>query len=152
MGQQRGKKMEKYCHNSSWQVKLSAVLMGTGQICYGSIIKGILFLISEVSIVLYFVIRGWRDIVGFFTLGTQKGDAWLGIEGDNSVVMLLMGIFAWIVLGVFIMLYRLNLKDVCSMQKRMEQGKHRLTFREEIGQLLDKKFYILVLALPVLGV
>lgn len=31
-------------------------------------------------------------------------------------------------------------------------GKHRLTFREEIGQLLDKKFYILVLALPVLGV
>lgn len=38
------------------------------------------------------------------------------------------------------------------MQKRMEQGKHRLTFREEIGQLLDKKFYILVLALPVLGV
>lgn len=36
--------------------------------------------------------------------------------------------------------------------KRMEQGKHRLTFREEIGQLLDKKFYILVLALPVLGV
>ena len=54
--------------------------------------------------------------------------------------------------GVFIMLYRLNLKDVCSMQKRMEQGKHRLTFREEIGQLLDKKFYILVLALPVLGV
>ena len=63
-----------------------------------------------------------------------------------------MGIFAWIVFGVFIMLYRLNLKDVCSMQKRMEQGKHRLTFREEIGQLLDKKFYILVLALPVLGV
>ena len=65
MGQQRGKKMEKYCHNSSWQVKLSAVLMGTGQICYGSIIKGILFLISEVSIVLYFVVRGWCDIVGF---------------------------------------------------------------------------------------
>ena len=27
-----------------------------------------------------------------------------------------------------------------------------MTFREEIGQLLDKKFYILVLALPVLGV
>ena len=63
-----------------------------------------------------------------------------------------MGIFAWIVFGVFIMLYRLKLKDVYSMQKRMEQGKHRLTFREEIGQLLDKKFYILVLALPVLGV
>ena len=25
-----------------------------------------------------------------------------------------MGIFAWIVFGVFIMLYRLNLNDVCS--------------------------------------
>lgn len=64
-----------------------------------------------------------------------------------------MGIFAWIVFGVFIMLYRLNLKDVCSMQKTVwNRGNTGLTFREEIGQLLDKKFYILVLALPVLGV
>lgn len=152
MGRQRRKNILEYYRDSSWQVKLSAILMGGGQICYGSIIKGLLFLITELSIIIYFVIRGWSDILGFFTLGTQKGDAWLGITGDNSVVMLLMGIFAWIVAGTFIVLYRMNLKDAYGMQKRREQGLECLTFRQEISQLLDKKFYVLVLILPVLGV
>ena len=152
MGRQRRKNILEYYRDSSWQVKLSAILMGGGQICYGSIIKGLLFLITELSIIIYFVIRGWSDILGFFTLGTQKGDAWLGTTGDNSVVMLLMGIFAWIVAGTFIVLYRMNLKDVYAMQKRIEQGQKCLTFRQEISQLLDKKFYVLVLVLPVLGV
>ena len=152
MGRQRRKNILEYYRDSSWQVKLSAILMGGGQICYGSIIKGLLFLITELSIIIYFVIRGWSDILGFFTLGTQKGDAWLGTTGDNSVVMLLMGIFAWIVAGTFIVLYRMNLKDAYAMQKRIEQGQKCLTFRQEISQLLDKKFYVLVLVLPVLGV
>lgn len=152
MGRQRRKHILECYRNSSWQVKLSAILMGGGQICYGSIIKGLLFLITELSISIYFVIRGWSDILGFFTLGTQKGDAWLGTTGDNSVVMLLMGIFAWIVVGTFIVLYRMNLKDAYAMQKRIEQGQKCLTFRQEISQLLDKKFYVLVLVLPVLGV
>lgn len=152
MGRQRRKNILECYRNSSWQVKLSAILMGGGQICYGSIIKGLLFLITELSIIIYFVIRGWSDILGFFTLGTQKGDAWLGTTGDNSVVMLLMGIFAWIVAGTFIVFYRMNLKDAYAMQKRIEQGQKCLTFRQEISQLLDKKFYVLVLVLPVLGV
>ena len=152
MGRQRRKNILEYYRDSSWQVKLSAILMGGGQICYGSIIKGLLFLVTELSIIIYFVIRGWSDILGFFTLGTQKGDAWLGTTGDNSVVMLLMGIFAWIVAGTFIVLYRMNLKDAYAMQKRIEQGQKCLTFRQEISQLLDKKFYVLVLVLPVLGV
>ena len=152
MGRQRRKNILEYYRDSSWQVKLSAILMGGGQICYGSIIKGLLFFITELSIIIYFVIRGWSDILGFFTLGTQKGDAWLGTTGDNSVVMLLMGIFAWIVAGTFIVLYRMNLKDAYAMQKRIEQGQKCLTFRQEISQLLDKKFYVLVLVLPVIGV
>ena len=152
MVKQKIKNMADCFRDSSWQVKLSAVVMGGGQICYGRAAKGILFLFAEISILFYFFTRGWRDIEGFFTLGTVKGDAWLGIEGDNSVIMLLMGIFAWIVLAVFIMLYCKNLKDAYHMQKSMEQGKRLLTFREEVSQLLDKKFYVMVLVLPVLGV
>lgn len=120
--------------------------------CYGRPVKGIMLFLAQVSILIYFITRGWRDIQGFFTLGTTKGDAWLGIEGDNSVVMLLMGIFAWIILAVFIALYRVNLKDVYQMQKRKEQGKRLLTFKEEAAQFLDKKFYMTVLVLPVIGV
>lgn len=137
---------------SSWRVRLSAVVMGGGQFLYGRYLKGLVYLLIEIAILVYFIIRGGSDIVGFFTLGTVKGDAWLGIQGDNSVVMMLMGIFAWIVLAVFICLYTANLKDAWLSQKLYEAGKAQPKFRKELSQLLDKKFYVTVLALPVLGV
>lgn len=152
MVKQKLKNVGACCRNSSWQVKLSAVVMGGGQICYGCVAKGLLFLIAEISILIYFIRRGIRDLQGFFTLGTKEGDVWLGVAGDNSIIMLLMGIFAWIVLGVVIILYRMNLRDVYQIQQRREQGKNVLSFREEIRTLLDKKFYVFVLALPVIGV
>ena len=138
--------------DSSWKVKLSAVVMGGGQLLYGSYFKGIIYFLLEIGIIIYMILRGVEDIRGFFTLGTQKGDAWLGIVGDNSVIMLLMGIFAWVVVAAFLYLYQLNIKDAYQMQKAFEAGKRPLSFKEELAQLLDKKFYITVLTLPVLGV
>lgn len=91
-------------------------------------------------------------MAGFFTLGTNKGDAWLGVSGDNSVVMLLMGIFAWLVLAIFFFLYQLNLKDVFRMQMRLAKGKKLEGWKEELTHFLDKKFYMVVLILPVIGV
>lgn len=136
----------------SSNVKLSMLVMGGGQFRYGARAKGLLYFIVEVGVIYYFITRGFRDIAGFFTLGTTKGDAWLGIAGDNSVIMLLMGIFAWIVLAAFLGIYHMNVRDAYAMQKRIEQGKRVLTFEEEFAQLLDKKFYVTVLALPVIGV
>lgn len=138
--------------DSSLKVRLSAIIMGGGQFLYGSYAKGILYFLLEISILYYFISRGFKDIAGFFTLGTRKADAWLGIEGDNSVIMLLMGIFAWIVAAVFFYLYQMNLKDAYHMQKVIEAGKKPAALKEELSQLLDKKFYITVLTLPVLGV
>lgn len=142
---------EKIKHSSA-KTRASLFLMGAGQLAYGRIGKGLLFLLAEISIIYYFISRGFADLKGFFTLGEQKGDAWLGIEGDNSVIMLLMGIFAWIVLAAFVFLYRCNIRDAWQMQKLKEQGKPLPSFREELAQLLDKKFYMTVLLLPVIGV
>lgn len=138
--------------DSSLKVRLSAIIMGGGQFLYGSYAKGIMYFLLEISILYYFISRGFKDIAGFFTLGTRKADAWLGIAGDNSVIMLLMGIFAWIVAVVFFYLYQMNLKDAYRMQKVIEAGKTPASLKEELSQLLDKKFYITVLTLPVLGV
>lgn len=138
--------------DSSRNVKLSMLVMGSGQFLYGAKMKGILYFLVELGVIYYFIARGIADIKGFFTLGTVKGDAWLGIAGDNSVIMLLMGIFAWLVLIGFIGIYWMNIKDAYAMQKRLEQGKELLSFKAELAELLDKKFYITVLALPVIGV
>lgn len=144
--------MKEKIKDTSGKTRASLFLMGAGQLAYGRIGKGILFLLAELSIIYYFISRGFRDIKGFFTLGEQKGDAWLGIAGDNSVVMLLMGIFAWIVLAALVCLYCWNVKDAYRMQKLEEQGKPLPTFRQELAELLDKKFYVTVLILPVIGV
>lgn len=146
------KKLSDFWKDSGRNVKLSMILMGSGQFLYGARAKGILFFLAEISLIYYFVTRGIRDIIGFFTLGEVKGDPWLGIQGDNSVIMLLMGILAWIVVAVFLLLYYSNVKDAYQMQKRIRQGKPILTLRQELAQLLDRKFYITVLVLPVLGV
>ena len=137
---------------SNGKTRLSMFIMGAGQLSYGRIGNGILFLLAEISILFYFISRGFADIRGFFTLGEQTGDTWLGVAGDNSVIMLLMGIFAWIVLAALIVLYRCNVKNAYHMQVLLEQGKPLPTFRKEIAELLDKKFYMMVLVLPVIGV
>lgn len=149
---QKIKRAAAWFGDSSGNVKLSMVIMGAGQFRYGAKGKGVCFFLAEVLMICYMAMRGCRDLAGFFTLGTTRGDAWLGVEGDNSVVMLLMGIFAWIVLAAFVCIYCGNVRDTYRMQKRIEQGRSVLSFREEAAQLLDKKFYVTVLALPVIGV
>ena len=98
----RIKKIQEFFKTSQPAVKASLLVMGAGHFRYGAIGKGLLYLFAEISVVWYMVRRGFSDIMGFFTLGTQEADAWSGIEGDNSIIMLLMGIFAWIVVGAFI--------------------------------------------------
>lgn len=126
--------------------------MGVGHLRYGSISKGILYLLVEVSMIWYLIRRGFKDIEGFFTLGTQKADAWAGIAGDNSIIMLLMGIFAWIVVGAFIYIYVQNVKGAREAQRRFEKAIPQKTLKENFRELLDRKFYCLALALPVIGV
>ncbi|MBP3262386.1 carbohydrate ABC transporter permease, partial [Pseudobutyrivibrio sp.] len=138
--------------DSSWRVKLSVLIMGSGQLMYGCVAKGIIYLLIEIGFIAYMVIRGFSDIEGFFTLGTTKADAWLGTVGDNSVVMLLMGILAWIVVAAFIYLYVLNIKSACDIEERVNTGRAPKSFIDELKELLDRKFYITVLVLPVVGV
>ena len=80
-------------------VKLSMCLMGLGQFFYG---RGLCYLAILLLAVVYFVYRGFSDLIGLFTLGTKEADTWLGLEGDNSVVMLLMGILSVIALLFFV--------------------------------------------------
>ena len=136
----------------SWKVKLSVLLMGAGQIAYGCIGKGLIFIITELLMLKYFFSNGFAGIKGFFTLGTKKADAWAGTVGDNSIVMLLMGIFAWFALAAFIYLYIVNLRDVCIIDDQAQKGKKIKNLKENIKELGDKKFYVLVLFLPVIGV
>lgn len=110
--------------SASWQAKLSFVVMGLGQLCYGQIVKGLLYLLSLAGLIVYFVARGVEDIIGIFTLGTQQENLWLGIEGDNSMQMLIMGLFAVVVLIFTVALYISNVKDVLFTSREAAKGKN----------------------------
>lgn len=130
----------------------STCLMGLGQLMYGQIGKGLLYLAVLACGVLYATLRGFSDLAGFFTLGTKEKDAWFGIEGDNSVVMLLMGILVIAAVILFISLYLSNIRDAYETQMLVERGGKPRTFLEDVKKLLDEKFYKTALFLPIIGV
>ncbi len=133
-------------------VKASMLMMGLGQLMYKQWTKGALFLLLQLGFIFYFVFTGGADLFGLFTLGSVKGDAWYGIEGDNSVVMMLMGILAVIMIIFYAIIYTANVKDVYKTQRVIDEQKKPETFRQEVGALLDKSFYKTALTLPVIGV
>lgn len=134
------------------KVKASMLLMGLGQLLYKQWTKGALFLMLQLGFIFYFISSGGKDLFGLVTLGQVKGDAWYGIEGDNSVVMMLMGILAVIMIIFYAIIYTANVKDVYKTQRTIEAFNKPKTFRQEVGDLLDKSFYKTALTLPVIGV
>lgn len=126
-------------------------LMGLGQLMYKQYAKGILYLLIEIAAVLFFAVIGFQWIVGFFTLGTVEADPWTGKEGDNSVIFLLLGIFALILLILFITLYISNIKDCYKTSRLVIENKKIPKFKDDLKDLLDKKFYKSMLFLPIVG-
>ena len=86
--------------DSTWPVKLSLVVMGLGQIVRKQVIKGLLYMGALAAFVIYMINNGIEDIKGFYTLGTVEGDPWLGTVGDDSVMMMLRGILAFVIIGI----------------------------------------------------
>ncbi|MGT2736488.1 carbohydrate ABC transporter permease [Streptococcus orisratti] len=142
----------KALRETSVEARTSVFCMGFGQFLYGQKVKGILFFGIELAFLSYFFLRGFQDMVGFFTLGTQKADTWFGIEGDNSVIMLLMGILSFILLALALYLYYLNVRDALHLEQLRREGKKIPTFREEIAIIMDRDFPFFVLSVPVLGI
>lgn len=134
------------------KVAASMCVMGLGQLLYRQWTKGTLYLLLQAAFILYFVLTGAADLFGLFTLGQVKGDAWYGIEGDNSIIMMLMGILSVIMLVFYVALYITNIKDVYRTQCAEDTLKNPPSFKSELKSLLDQKFYVTALVLPVIGV
>lgn len=144
--------MRELMKRANSRVTASMLVMGLGQMLYKQWGKGLMFLAVQIGYICYLVTAGARDLFGFFTLGSVKSDPWYGIEGDNSVVMLIMGVLAFIVTILYIAVYIANIKDVYATQRRVEAGGTPRRFKEELAEMLDAKFYQTVLFLPVVGV
>lgn len=146
------KKLTSFLRWSPWQVKLSMLIMGLGQLCYGQIVKGLFYLSSFGIILTYFITSGFEDLIGFFTLGSTEENLWLGIPGDNSLTMLILGLFSIVILIFAVVLYITNVKDAVYTARQKEQGKSVHKFRQTLQNAADGKFHITALSVPMVGV
>lgn len=138
--------------HSSLPVKASLCIMGVGQMIYRQWIKGLLYFLAFVSMVIYMVLYGFSAIAGFITLGTKEADPWLGTAGDDSILMMLRGLLAFIILVGFFLLHASNIRDVLTIEQSIRQGKKPLSLAKASKVFLDRKFYIAALMVPVIGV
>lgn len=141
-------------------VKLSLIWLGAGYVGRKQFIKGLLVTLIQAIVIIYTVEFGMEYLVKFGTLGTVQQEAVFNIvtmknefnDYDNSFLILLISLITIVILVASFFGYIANTIAVYNLQKRKEEGKHINTFVEDIAELADKKFYITLLALPVMGV
>ena len=144
----------------STYTKLSFIIMGAGNLARKQILKGLLFLACEISFLVFFFTRGIEALTGLITLGTRtqgfEYDEALGfsvhVAGDNSMIMLIYGICTIGIMILFILLWRMNIKSSCLLDEKASKGQHIPNFVEEAADLLDSRFHITLLSIPVASV
>lgn len=102
----------------------------------------------------------WQYIRKLNTLGTVQRKETLDLTTlqktvnhyDNSLLILLFGVVGILIIAAFVALYVSNFKTVFRMQQMKENGEHINTMKEDCRELINRKFHVSLLALPVLGV
>lgn len=140
--------------------KLSFFIMGAANFANTQIVKGLLFLAMEISFFVWMIINGFHALVMLQNLGT-KAQGWvfdeeLGIEiqqaGDNSMLLLLFGIAAIILIILFIWMYIVNLKSARNLYQLKKEHKKIPTLKEDLASLLNERFHMTLMSIPLIGV
>ena len=158
----------------NWAVKLSFLIFGMGNLYYGQILRGLLFLLFEAVFFAYmFVPSGgihWLSKVNWFqtgeTVGTVQGgkvvetidfngmsmevEKW--VSGDDSVKVLLYGLLTVAFIVAFIWTWRLQLKQCSICMDITAKGKKVKSGKDDLKSLLDDQFHKTLLSLPVVGI
>ena len=137
-----------------WKTRLSYLIFGFGPLARGQIVKGLAYLGAEIAFILYMVFFGVNYLSKITTLGTvetaKKGR--VTVYGDNSFLILLFGLLTIILIGVIILLWRLNIEENRQEELLLKNGKKLPSNRKVLGSLLDTNFDKTLLALPTLGI
>lgn len=148
----------------SWKTKVSFLIMGFGNICFGQPLRGGLFLLFEAVFIGYMCVPsgGAYWLSKFGTLGTvvtteyydEELDQYIKTsEGvDNSFKILLYGLITIVFIVAFIYTWRLNVKQCRINEEILAQGKKVKSTKSDLRSLLDEQFHKTLLALPVTGI
>ncbi|MBE6784396.1 MAG: sugar ABC transporter permease [Ruminococcaceae bacterium] len=140
--------------------KISFFILGFSNILKGQIIKGLLFLFTEIAYFYYMFSVGFSAIKKLRYLGTVE-QSWVfdeskGIDilqpGDNSMLILLYGVFAIFITLAFVFILKSSVVQAYELEKDIKKGRKPLSFMKEISEYTDSKLHTTLLFLPILGV
>lgn len=160
--------MKKQYRNRRLSVIQSAVIWGLGQFTIGKQkSKGIMFFMIQLLFAGIEIFTSyWPEVMsgqfgtvsirlhgGFFsrglwgliTLGSVEG----GKNGDHSTMLLINGIIALLLLGVFLFCYIANLRDAYRTGKKIDESKEYIESREFFKSVYSKGFAYVIL-IPVM--
>jgi len=152
----------------NWAVKLSFLIFGFGNLYYGQVLRGLLFLLFEVVFIGYMLVPSgglyWLAKGNWFqtgaTIGTVQGgfvydpifdtDVWT--PGDDSVKVMLYGLLTILFIGAFLCTWRMQLKQCQICMHITAQGKKVKSGKDDLRSLVDDQFHKTMLALPLTGI
>ena len=73
------------------------------------------------------------------------------VKGDNSFLILLYGVASLVVIVLFFILWRANVKGSYENDIRIKKGERVRTFKEDLRFALNERFHIPLLTLPFVG-
>ena len=138
--------------------KLSALIFGLGNLVHKQYAKGILLLLLEIGFIWYFVSSGFKNLSQLPSLGSQEQGKvlvdgyWTYTAGDNSVVILLYGVAAIVLILAFILLWRVSVQSAYKAEVLAKETGAAPSFKDDLGELADRRAHELLMFLPTLGI
>ena len=145
----------------TWFTRGNFLIMGFSQLFHHQIARGILYLLFEVVFFWFLFVVGIPYLSKLGTLGTfsptsqalgnvNEGTLESLTNGDSSFTILLYSIVTILLIGIFVVLWYISIRDAKSLQDSIAVGKF-----EKNGQffkdLTDKNYHTLMLAVPMVG-
>ncbi len=142
----------------STETRVSALVMGFGNMMHKQVAKGLLFLAAEIAYIAFMVLSGFHNIYMLGSLGTvERQEVWneelqvfTYTQGDQSILLLLYGLATIILTGVMFWIWRGTLKSAYKAECLDKAGKHLNTLAEDLKSLLDDNLYRLLMTPPMI--
>ncbi|MGF0112833.1 carbohydrate ABC transporter permease [Streptococcus sp. SGI.013] len=144
------------------ETKLSFLVMGFANFANKQIVKGSLFLSTQILFLIAFFSQIIPSIKGLITLGTKSQGMvtkeidgikmQVAVEGDNSMLLLIFGLASLIFCAIFAYIYWCNLKSARNLYVLKREGEPAPSFKEDFKTLANGRFHMTLMAIPLLGV
>ena len=141
-------------------VKLSLIWLGAGYIRRKQFVRTLLITAVEAAIILYSIFFAPQYISKLGTLGTVKMESVFNINTmkydvnnyDDSFQILLFSVISIVVWVVALFIWMKNVITVYNLQLKSKRGEHINSFFDDLNAMLNEKFHVTLLTLPVLGI